>query len=168
MSDLSMRASPGYTNLKQEDDELETLQGGKTWLISRKSPSAPSSPMESSRHRRPTHEAIPETQAFGSYVAESSSRVPVIASQQWPAYSPTDEPYEFNYPMFSGAWQPDQSFSDGNLESLQYHPYNQVPFVGSSYLSLSSMDSPVQGKTPPSQADPDASWRNLCAQFNQP
>jgi len=177
MSDLSCRASPGYSPAEdsnaKDEDELATL-GGKTRLVSRKSPSAPSSPHDSFRRQVAAQAPVPQAYPPNPYFPDSTGLTVVDSPpQQWQGYQPTENPYA--YPALAGQWQPEQGFNDMDptlmnldVSSLQYNGYGQVPLMSGSYIpSQLSMDSPVQGRTPASQPDPDVSWHNLYTQFNQ-
>jgi len=194
------------TTVKQEDEELAAL-GGKTRLVSRKSPSLPSSPHGSSSQSSssprdvvpdqsfyPPTTQSPQTHIPGAPHTDSHAPHPMVEEPtQWQGYHPQSQynhqpqspqgaqgynqqsqgtPEYYDYPQFPPAppqWsQQDYSFPQMqqhmalDLNAMQYGGYQQqAPAVMGQYPGHSPLESPLQAHG----IDPDASWRNLFAQY---
>ncbi|KAI0788807.1 fungal-specific transcription factor domain-containing protein [Abortiporus biennis] len=183
MSDLSTGGSPSMPSddqfVKDEDDELATL-GGRTRLVPRKSPSAPSSPQAMFSNSDPNHSNHSYDPGM-SYQANNDN-IPFISpvvtqqpqsvmSQHWQQQSYSPETFDY-YPAPSSLnhWQHEQDFvgdhDNSGMTGIQYPLYGHVPSMMNRPFSSHEqqpLDSPVQNRA----TDPDASWRSLFAQFNQ-
>ena len=173
------RMSPGGSTVKAEDEELAAL-GGKTRLVARKSSSQPSSPQDNAQQNTPSPQGSPVQQ----YTPDHIPLMPPPGMQhvngmespatRWAPY-PTQSPGEMYYPQYpihNGQWSPDSDYAPQMhsptipmaMGSMQYPAYEAMQPVANSYIPTHSpMESPMQ--TVP---DPNASWQNLFAQFNQP
>lgn len=174
------RLSPDDPSAK-EDEELAALGGG-TRLVSRKSPSVPSSPqgavpsveippMQPVPMVSPVAQETPDPNSAGtSSHSQSPTTVWSYGQQPQPA-----EMYDFGaYNMAPEQWQADPGYSQMDpgamhidVMPMHYGMYGQAPPLSTNgYTQMQSpLDSPVHARN--SHADPDASWRSLFAQFNQ-
>ncbi|KAI0372783.1 hypothetical protein BV20DRAFT_1119753 [Pilatotrama ljubarskyi] len=171
--------------VKEEDEELAAL-GGKTRLVSRKSPSYsnPASPQETTQQSMsPVEQSMPYVQAESPPAApESPVPPPVAHGTQWNGgyVPPVAEMYDYTYPEMA-QWE--QQASNGHLQmqggamdmhsaaSMQYTGYEQIgpthPAMVAHPQQYMQPHSPGQGHHVPAAADPHASWNYLFAQFNQ-
>ncbi|OJT09635.1 hypothetical protein TRAPUB_13888 [Trametes pubescens] len=151
--------------VKEEDEELAAL-GGKTRLVSRKSPtlSNPSSPQESSQHSESPIEQsmsyMPADATPPPVGPESPASVPslsVDATQWGGGYMPAAaETYDYAYPDMAAQWSPHgQHVSNGQLNgnsnghemhmhgmTMGMHPiqvqYNGYEQVGNAHPSMAA------------------------------
>ncbi|TFK74898.1 hypothetical protein BDN72DRAFT_758817 [Pluteus cervinus] len=147
-----------FSDAKNEKDELSVL-GGMTRLVSRRSPSSPSSPYTASSPGSQPASPTPTTMSvmpFGT----------IPTTQTWPVYS---QPPQFNtLPTYGYVEQAQGPFAyssnlppnmpqstDGNMQDV----YN---FTQESLYNYPIAHSP-EGATPPQ--DPIESWQNFMAQF---
>ncbi|EMD39039.1 hypothetical protein CERSUDRAFT_133798 [Gelatoporia subvermispora B] len=187
------------TTVKQEDEELAAL-GGKTRLVSRKSPSLPSSPHGSSSQASSSPRDLVADQSFYPpaghtsqivHAAEPPQQHPLVEEpaqwqgyQQPQGYNPPPQgshtynhqsgatPEYYDYQEFppTPQWQP-HGYNYGSMQQqmaldlngMQYGTYQQQPsaMVGQYVPGHSPLESPLQSHG----IDPDASWRNLFAQY---
>ena len=196
ISASSSQSSVDNPMVKEEDDELAAL-GGKTRLISRRSPgsnSQPSSPQASSIHSMSPidHSAAvsymsPETPPSA---AEPTSPVQVQHTQWNSGYIAATDMYDYAYPpQEMNGWQHPQPQPHHpqvqhdhphlqmqnmamNMESVQYtQGYEQLAHTQAmaSHPHQYVSQSPIQ-MHPQSHvhpSDPHTSWNFLFAQFNQ-
>jgi len=193
MADQQTRSSP-VNRLSPEDssgkeDEEFAALGGGTRLVARKSPSVPSSPqgalppvdtpmmhhvpmVPSSSHEPPSH-----NEAGSSNHSRSSPTVWTSYPQQPPAELYEFSPYQNMVSEVQEQWHTDPGYTPAQMDSsamamdvmpnVPYGMYGQhLHMPGNGYVQVQSpLDSPVHSRG--SHTDPDASWRNLFAQFNQ-
>ena len=162
--------TPPDTTVKEEDEELAAL-GGKTRLVSRRSPSTPNSPQDSLHlHHTPSPHNSP-VQYTVEHVSPVHDRVNgtygMNGMAPWQGYQ--QQPVEESYPGYF-------SSTSGSVPG-HYTQYGQVPSPhmviasGSQYSPYEQM-SPVAGYLPTHSPvdtqvlpDPQASWQNLYAQY---
>ena len=170
-------SSPDGTTVKEEDDEFAAL-GGKTRLVSRKSPSVPSSPQGSLQQTNSPTEMLHHTYQVTTPTLgpDPNTPGPMDVGGEWPTYQP-QETFEF-YPSVQGQWHNEPGYVNVDPSTMAIHthhpshaatypPYGQVPQMADPYVPIpSSMDGAFQTRLP-AGSDADASWRNLFAQFNQ-
>lgn len=166
-------------SVKEEDDEFAAL-GGKTRLVSRKSPPAPSSPQGSVAQANSPSEIV-----YNSYQvttptipADPTSPCPMDVSGQWHPGYPTQDSFEFPYPAaVHEQWHPEMGYVNVDPAAMSLHtPHHttsyptyspvQQPMTNGYLPTHPQMDGVYHGKVPVG-TDNDASWRNLFAQFNQ-
>ena len=181
--------------VKEEDDELAAL-GGKTRLISRRSPgsnSQPSSPQPSS-----THSMSPIDQpTTGSYmspetppsVGEPTSPVQTENTQWDSGYVAAADMYGYAYPpQDMNGWQHPQPQAQPqvphdhphlqmqnmpmHMEPVQYaqgyeHLAHSQAMAGHSHQYMPQSPVQISPQGHVQSSDPHASWNFLFAQFNQ-
>ncbi|KAH9946504.1 hypothetical protein B0H21DRAFT_743137 [Amylocystis lapponica] len=172
-----------YDLPSKEDEELAAL-GGKTRLVSRKSPSTPSSPQgSSSRSGSSPRDVTDQMQPFAGTspgVESSQMMSPVVEThvEQWAGYAQPQDVYGYGQqnvePAMPEHWQHQHEVAYGHMYpsvnmdvgAVQYQGYAHVPqHMAEAYLHQQPLDSqvPLYG----TGVDTDASWRSLYAQFNQ-
>ncbi|KAI0793976.1 hypothetical protein C8Q74DRAFT_1194559 [Fomes fomentarius] len=175
--------------VKEEDEELAAL-GGKTRLVSRKSPtySQPSSPQGSSQPSiSPVDQIAPAYTSPSTPPSAADTISPVLPeTTHWNgAYIPPADMYAYPYPSDGmGGWQqqahPHQAHVPMQTEDVavemsgvSYHGYEHAHPMPSSQpyhqqFVPSHPQSPIQGQVHHMHStDPHASWNYLFAQFNQ-
>ena len=182
--------SPGGTTIKEEDEELAAL-GGKTRLVSRKSPSTPASPQNDFHQHTPSPKGSPLNPFTGDVpLAAVSPTSPTSANsisshsngidqmgawphipyqqQQHQQQHPDAMPWSSSYPVQPGQWAPPPN-QYVQMHSpvvpvgqpMQYPPYEAMEAMSSPYVAHSPMEAPLQ------MADLNASWNSLFAQYQQ-
>lgn len=168
------RMSPGGSTVKEEDEELAAL-GGKTRLVARRSSSQPSSPQDVAQRNTPSPKGSPVQQ----YTPDTIPLMPAPGmhhvngmESRWAPYTQSPgEMYYSQYPVQPGQWSPDSEYTSQmhsptiamDIGPMSYPAYEAMQPVSNSYIPTHSpMESPMQ------VPDPNASWHNLFAQFNQP
>ncbi|TBU30737.1 hypothetical protein BD311DRAFT_754294 [Dichomitus squalens] len=192
ISASSSQSSVDNTTIKEEDDELAAL-GGKTRLISRKSPgsnSQPSSPQPSSgQSMSPVDQsAVPPYMSPETPPSAPDTASPIQHDNtQWNSgYIAAADMYGYPYaPHEINEWQqpqPQPQIHHGhshvqmhnmavNMEQVQYadgyeQPMAHAPaMVGHPHQYMSQ--SPVQMHPHTHSSDPHGAWNYLFAQFNQ-
>ncbi|KAI0349656.1 hypothetical protein OH77DRAFT_1499462 [Trametes cingulata] len=170
--------------VKEEDEELAAL-GGKTRLVSRKSPSYsnPASPQDSTRQSAsPIEQSMPYAHAESPPAMPDSPAPHTVAdAAQWNGgyVPPSAEMYDYPYQEMA-QWQ--QHTSNGHMQiqgvamdmhpmPMQYSGYEQIgpthPAMVAHPQQYMPPHSPVHGHHIPASTDPHASWNYLFAQFNQ-
>ncbi len=177
------------TAIKKEDEELAAL-GGKTRLISRKSPtfSHPSSPHSSSQNSTsPIEQTAPLYMSPETPPSAVETASPSLPEAQWNGggYIPQGDVYAYSYPSHDmGEWQQQpQSQPQHHVQHAHPHmsmhspmdigavPYDNgydhaPPMAG--HPQYMQPQSPVPPQVHHMHAsDPHASWNYLFAQFNQ-
>ena len=176
--------------VKEEDEELAAL-GGKTRLVSRKSPtySQPASPQGSSQ---PSVSPVEQNAPYVSpetppSVAESTS--PIIPEATWNGgYIPQADMYGYPYPTQDiGEWQPQPQSPPQpqpqhvhahmpmqgitvDMGEVQYNGFEHAQAMPGTHHHQQYMhpQSPVHNQAHHMHpTDPHASWNYLFAQFNQ-
>jgi hypothetical protein len=169
----SLRSSP--VMIKDEDEGLAAL-GGKTRLVSRKLPSLPSSPNDSS-NGTPSPKSSPVQRYSidqGHVTLEPTSiHIHGVTDQtnQWQYTQAQEGGYGPYYPSASSnhSWSSEAEYPrpPSHSPSLIMHPapfqsYEQFPSIGHPYMPSHS---PLDSHMPP---DVNASWQSLYAQYDQP
>ncbi|KAH8093725.1 fungal-specific transcription factor domain-containing protein [Cristinia sonorae] len=173
----------------KEDEEFAALGGG-TRLVSRKSPSVPSSPQGTSAPEPPSMHQVAmvpssmhetSSHAVSGHAQSPHSQSPPTSWQSYPQqhhHQASPDYYDYgSYNMVPEQWQANVGYghiepSSAPMETMpmHYNMYGQgAQMEGNGYGALHS---PVEPHVHPRAAsvtasDPDASWRNLFAQFNQ-
>lgn len=167
------RLSPDDASGK-EDQEFAALGGG-TRLVSRKSPSVPSSPQGSTSPSEMPPIVQQPIITTPTHIETSNSGHSQTSPVMWQSYSQAQSPqavYEYHaYGMVPEQWQADSGYTQMDPSAMhldaipaQYGMYGHAnTMAGNHYPAPSPMDSPVHSRG----SDPDASWRSLFAQFNQ-
>ena len=166
---------PDNTNVKEEDDEFAAL-GGKTRLVSRKSPSVPSSPQGTLGQASSPTEIIHNSYQVTTPSLGPDPTSPMDVSNQWSGYQ-TQDTYDF-YPAVQNQWHPEPGYVNVDPATMAMHtspsphipaysPYGQVPQMAHPYVPMQASAEGAYQNRVPVAPDPDASWRNLFAQFNQ-
>ncbi|KAI0080188.1 hypothetical protein K474DRAFT_1590474 [Panus rudis PR-1116 ss-1] len=162
------RFSPESTSGREDDDDELTKLGGKTRLVSRKSPSSPTA------HAGPSSPIIstpsPPSQPMMHPLPQENG-----LQELWSSYAPTQEAYQYpSYASMPEQWQAENvyhSYPDPSTMVMD-HSFaasghgQQLPMMNSYHegqpLQMNSL-SPVM---PMTGSEPEASWRNLFAQLN--
>ncbi|TFK91717.1 hypothetical protein K466DRAFT_541117 [Polyporus arcularius HHB13444] len=179
------------TAIKKEDEELAAL-GGKTRLISRKSPtfSHPSSPHSSSQNSTsPIEQTAPLYMSPETPPSAAETASPSLPEAQWNGggYIPQGDVYAYSYPAHDmGEWQQPQPQPQPQHHVQHPHPhmpmhspmeigavpygngYDHAPPMAGHPSQYMQPQSPVPPQVHHMHAsDPHASWNYLFAQFNQ-
>ncbi len=171
----SLRSSPGA--IKEEDDaELAALRG-KTRLVSRKSPSLPSSPHDSNSNGTPSPKSSPVQRYSMDHGHLTHDTIMIHGtpdhSNNWQVYSQPQEngygPYYATASTSQTQWSPESEYPTQPNHSpnllmnpASFHAYEQFPMNQPSYIPSRS---PLEPTVPP---DVSSAWQSFIAQYDQP
>ena len=168
-----LRSSPGVIK-EEEDPEFAALRG-KTRLVSRKSPSLPSSPHDSNSNGTPSPKSSP-VQGYSidhGHINHEPANIHGTSElpHNWPLYTQTPENgYGSYYPAgSSGQWSPETEYPQHPMRSpsimmnpASFHPYEQFPISQTPYMPTHS---PLETHGP---GDVSSAWQSLYAQYGAP
>ncbi|KAI0716023.1 hypothetical protein C8T65DRAFT_642581 [Cerioporus squamosus] len=180
-SNIGLPRASAETTIKEEDEELAAL-GGKTRLVSRKSPtfSHPSSPHSSSQNSTsPIEQTAPSYMSPETPPSATETASPSLPEAQWNgggyipqgdmyAYSPRPQPQPQPHPQHAHPHMSMQSPLDMGAVPYDNGYDHAHPMAGHHPQYMHPSQSPVHGQVHHMHAsDPHASWNYLFAQFNQ-